>query len=249
MLVCLAEDDPFFQSVIKELVCGAGYEFSGVRSCREFYALKEVPDLYILDINLPDGNGTDLCREIRRVSHTPVLFLTVKDTDADIVEGFAAGADDYITKPFVPAVFRARVSALLRRSAWNGCSKKHFMSGDLKIDLQDRRLFKGENEVPLFPPPGGRISSEIIYRPGSAGVRVANNCAPEASLPDLTRYGTVAKDHFGIGLQLADAILTAHYGSLRFYRNGTYLTAEVSLPVLKGKDAYCSTEGTPAGQQ
>lgn len=73
-------------------------------------------DLLILDINLPDGNGLDLLRALRRESEVPVILLTANDLETDIVAGLELGADDYITKPFSLAVLRARVNAQLRRS-------------------------------------------------------------------------------------------------------------------------------------
>ena len=72
-------------------------------------------DLVILDVNLPDGSGLDLCREIRKSSHVPIIFLTANDLEIDIVTGLESGADDYITKPFSLAVLRARVHAVTRR--------------------------------------------------------------------------------------------------------------------------------------
>lgn len=77
--------------------------------------LKEEPDLIILDINLPDGRGLDLCREIRKTSQVPIIFLTANDMEIDIVTGLETGADDYITKPFSLMVLRARANAVLRR--------------------------------------------------------------------------------------------------------------------------------------
>ena len=72
-------------------------------------------DLLILDINLPDGSGLDLLREVRRTSAVPIILLTASDLETDIVYGLESGADDYITKPFSLAVLRARVNAQLRR--------------------------------------------------------------------------------------------------------------------------------------
>ena len=74
-------------------------------------------DLLILDVNLPDGSGLDLLREVRMASAVPVILLTANDMETDIVGGLESGADDYITKPFSLAVLRARVNAQLRRTA------------------------------------------------------------------------------------------------------------------------------------
>ena len=92
--------------------------------CEQAYSLSEAYDLLdssidliILDINLPDGNGLDFCREIRKTSKVPIIFLTANDMEIDIVAGLETGADDYITKPFSLAVLRARVDAVLRRNS------------------------------------------------------------------------------------------------------------------------------------
>ena len=77
---------------------------------------KEDFDLMILDINLPDGSGLELLREVRQTSHLPIILLTANDMETDIVVGLETGADDYITKPFSLAVLRARVNAQLRRT-------------------------------------------------------------------------------------------------------------------------------------
>ena len=77
---------------------------------------KEKPDAVLLDLNLPDGDGMDFCREIRAVSRTPILMLTARDMETDEVQGLLSGADDYLTKPFSLAVLKARLDAVLRRS-------------------------------------------------------------------------------------------------------------------------------------
>ena len=94
----------------------------GSESVVQAFCLKEARalfddsiDLVILDVNLPDGSGLDLCREIRKSSHVPIIFLTANDLEIDIVTGLESGADDYITKPFSLAVLRARVHAVTRR--------------------------------------------------------------------------------------------------------------------------------------
>ena len=79
--------------------------------------LKREYDLYILDINLPDGNGLSFCERIKRESSRPVIFLTADDTENDMLKGFAAGCDDYISKPFSVAVLRQKILAILKRTA------------------------------------------------------------------------------------------------------------------------------------
>lgn len=98
-------------------------------------------DLIVLDINLPDGNGLDLCRQIRAYSDVPILFLTANDTELDMVSGLENGGDDYITKPFSLAVLRARVNSLLRRGASSNINKNIN-----KIQI-DRFMFDFENMI------------------------------------------------------------------------------------------------------
>ena len=88
-----------------------------IKEAREYF--NNDIELIILDINLPDGNGLDFCREIRKISNVPIIFLTANDLEIDIVSGLESGADDYITKPFSLAVLRARVNVVARRNKSN----------------------------------------------------------------------------------------------------------------------------------
>lgn len=97
-------------------------------------------DLILLDVGLPDGSGLELCREIRRREQVPILFLTANDTELDEVAGLEAGGDDYLTKPFRLAVLRARVAALLRRSAVHGGLL--YRTGELELDFDGMVFLK-----------------------------------------------------------------------------------------------------------
>ena len=90
-------------------------------------------DLFLLDINLPDGSGLEFCRKIRETSEIPVLFLTANDTEEDMLDGFSAGCDDYISKPFPLEVLRKKVQAVLKRTITDGSRIKY---RDLEIDKQ-----------------------------------------------------------------------------------------------------------------
>lgn len=94
-------------------------------------------DLIILDINLPDGNGLDICSEIRKISSVPIIFLTANDMEIDIVTGLENGADDYITKPFSLAILRVRVNAVLRRK---DSSNEKFIGSGFEFDF-DKMVF------------------------------------------------------------------------------------------------------------
>jgi DNA-binding response OmpR family regulator len=94
----------------------------------------EVPDLAILDINLPTGSGFDVCRAIRAKSHIPVMMLTVRGEESDLVRALELGADDYLTKPFSPRTLLARVKALLRRAGME--TGGPMTAGPLSLDLE-----------------------------------------------------------------------------------------------------------------
>ena len=98
---------------------------------------KQKYDLFLLDINLPDGNGLEFCEKIRETSETPVLFLTANDTEEDMLEGFGVGCDDYISKPFSIEVLRKKVLAVLKRS---GVGKFRMKYRDLELDKENKLL-------------------------------------------------------------------------------------------------------------
>lgn len=104
-------------------------------------------DIVILDLNLPDGDGTLLCRKIRDVSNIPVIILTARDLETDEVSGLMAGADDYITKPFSLSVLRARVDAVLRR--FDTKEDNFIKSGLYSLDTGSCKLFKNKAEIPV----------------------------------------------------------------------------------------------------
>ncbi|SCJ27007.1 Transcriptional regulatory protein walR [uncultured Clostridium sp.] len=109
---------------------------------------KEKIDLIILDVNLPDGNGFDFCKEIREKSTIPIIFLTACDMELDIVTGLELGADDYITKPFSLMVLRARVMVALRRLE-NKNSNNKITIDNLILDFDKMEFTKDSNKINL----------------------------------------------------------------------------------------------------
>lgn len=150
MKILVVEDEIIIREELCVLLEEEGYEVEtagtkneGVEKiCRTKY------DLYILDINLPDGNGYDLCRAIRRISNNPVMFLTSNDGEGDIVKGLKMGGDDYIIKPFRIQELQARVMALLRRSLRSN-ENTHYIyhTGELIIDIEQRELFHNNRQL------------------------------------------------------------------------------------------------------
>ena len=137
--IVVVEDDPALASLLSEYLSGHGFSVEVLPRAAD--AVRKItsvrPDLVVLDIMLPDGNGLDLCRELRRSWNGPVLFLTALDEDTDVIVGLELGADDYISKPVSPRVLLARIRALLRRNSGDTASEA-VLIGPLRIDFGSR---------------------------------------------------------------------------------------------------------------
>lgn len=114
---------------------------------------RESPDVVILDINLPDMNGFDVLKELRRFTAVPVIILTVRSQDEDMLRGLEAGADDYIIKPFNYLTLLARVKAVLRRSGRQplATNQSTTLSDRLKIDFVNQKVWLDGQPVRLTP--------------------------------------------------------------------------------------------------
>ncbi|MGS5086496.1 two-component system response regulator CreB [Hydrogenophaga sp. A37] len=121
--ILLLEDEPAIADTLLYTLRNEGFEVTHVRLASEALAAfrAQAPDLAILDVGVPDGNGFDVCRAIRKTSELPIVFLTARSEEIDRVLGLELGADDYVSKPFSPREVCARVRAILRRYA-NGLS-------------------------------------------------------------------------------------------------------------------------------
>ena len=115
-----------------------------------FSADSEAPDLALLEVDLPDMDGFTVCQEIRRFSDVPIVMLSSRSKQADILRGLQVGADDYIIKPLIPMVFLARMKAVLRRSASTPYSTDGvFEYGDLRVDYGETKVTLGDRVVNL----------------------------------------------------------------------------------------------------
>lgn len=143
--VQIVEGNPHLRSLLGWHLQQAGYtvyQSADLHQAREVFQNRQ-PTLVILDSELPDGDGVDFCRWLQQQHQVLILMLSARNSEADIVEGLRAGADDYLTKPFGIQEFLARVAALTRRSR-TSIPPAHLDYGDLKIDLVQRRVrFKG----------------------------------------------------------------------------------------------------------
>jgi DNA-binding response OmpR family regulator len=138
--ILIVDDDADLLALVGFALTQAGYAVVKAADAPEALRLfgLESPDLAILDINLPSGSGFDVCREIRQRSRVPVMMLTVRGEETDLVKALDLGADDYLTKPFSPRTLLARVKALLRRAGME--SGGPMTVGPLSLDLEGLSL-------------------------------------------------------------------------------------------------------------
>jgi DNA-binding response OmpR family regulator len=153
--VLVVEDEVSIASFVSLYLKNAGYSVRTVGSGAEALAHAEAerPDLIVLDLMLPDVDGIEVCRRLRKGSDVPILMLTARDEDVDKIIGLEVGADDYLTKPFNPRELVARVKSILRRSVpeRRAIETKQLKHGDLEIDAGRREVRVAGNEVQLAP--------------------------------------------------------------------------------------------------
>jgi len=154
--ILLVEDDRMLRSLVAENLENEDYDVmsTGLAEKADQYVSQHQFDAIILDLNLPDGNGLDLCKRWRhRQIKSMILILTAKDTEQDMLEGFSAGADDYIVKPYPLSVLLCRIEALLRRSATKQSTAQppQLSLPGFTFDLDARQIFSDESdhEIPL----------------------------------------------------------------------------------------------------
>ena len=125
------------------------------------------PDLVVLDLLLPELNGTEVCRTLRNESEVPIIMLTALSTERDKLNGLDLGADDYVTKPFSPKELAARVRTVLRRTAEDPIYRGPSLveRGELRIDFQQHNVKVGEKDVHLTPTEF-RILATLVREPG-----------------------------------------------------------------------------------
>src|SRR5579884_2101944 len=166
--VLIVDDEPGIRRLIALYLEREGFATSAVGSGAE--ALEAVaarqPALVILDIMLPDVDGWDVCREIRRTSDVPIIMLTAREGDEDKIVGLELGADDYVTKPFVPRELVARAKAILRRARAAPADTGTLMTfGKLSIDTAKREVKLNGEEITLRAKEYDLLA-ELARRPG-----------------------------------------------------------------------------------
>jgi DNA-binding response OmpR family regulator len=153
--ILVVEDETSIASFVAAYLRNAGYAVSTAATAQA--ALVQLagdsPALVLLDLNLPDGDGVELCRRIRKTSDVPILMLTARDEDIDKIIGLEVGADDYMTKPFNPRELVARVKSILRRAApeRRRTDADELQHGELTINAGKREVHVGDDEIRLAP--------------------------------------------------------------------------------------------------
>lgn len=145
--ILLVEDDESVGRAVSFSLEKEGYEVYTARTLTEARRAvhRQYPDIFLCDVNLPDGNGLSLVEEIRRQGDAYIICLTALDQEIDQVIGYGAGADDYVTKPFSLSVLSLKIKAYLER--YSGIKKDCFVSGALEAQLDSMKLFRDGEEI------------------------------------------------------------------------------------------------------
>lgn len=145
--ILLIEDDMDLQQGLSFSLTVAGYQIhtAGTKKAGKQLLTENQYDLIIMDCNLPDGNGFEICREIRKDSDIPILMLTARDTEIDEVQAFHSGADDYMSKPFSLSVLKVRIDNLLRKAQPSDIIKIK----EIALDKNMCKVYKNTEEIPV----------------------------------------------------------------------------------------------------
>ena len=148
MRILLIEDNEAIIMGLEYLLEQEGYQAETARNLKEAYDMveRESVDLLLLDISLPDGDGFDFCKDIKKENDIPVIFLTAREEETEVVKGLDMGADDYIIKPFRNRELISRIKSVLRR---NGKGNRLLQCRDIAIDLETGKVSRGDREIPL----------------------------------------------------------------------------------------------------
>lgn len=176
--ILIVEDDQELNAALRYALEKQSYPVTSAFSIKEAREIctKEHPLLILLDINLPDGEGFGLCRWIKARKEVPVLFLTARDLEEDVLSGYDMGADDYVTKPFSMKILLKKIEAILKRVSQDASSvgtplavreekKRIFDDGYLKIDLDNAKVCANGKDC-CVTPTELRLLKEFILNQG-----------------------------------------------------------------------------------
>lgn len=173
--ILVIDDEEMLTELLSDYFSSMGYRVSiALNSKKAMEMLREQPDIILLDVNMPELDGFELCKRIRNHVTCPILFLSARVTEQDRVNGLRIGGDDYITKPFSMAELEARIEAHLRRDARGRTANQMAASDDLIVDFTQRTVTYKNEEIPfskkefaiiefLIASPGQVFDREHIY--------------------------------------------------------------------------------------
>lgn len=165
--ILVIDDDPNLVKLVRHSLSRQGYKvheaYDGQQGLRKVGSLQ--PDLVVLDIMMPEMNGWQVCRRIREMSDVPIIMLTARVREEDIVRGLECGADDYVTKPFGVKELLARVQAVLRRAALPPPKPVAYSDEYLTVDLEERKVVVNGEPVKLTPTEF-RLLSQLVENAG-----------------------------------------------------------------------------------
>jgi two-component system, OmpR family, response regulator len=167
--ILVVDDDPHIRDVVRFAFEKSGMNISiatdGKEALRQFD--RNVHDLIVLDVGMPEMDGLEVCRQIRKTAETPILFLSARDEEIDRILGLEIGGDDYVTKPFSPRELVARVNAILRRTrnTPQPAESNTFKHGELTIDADSRTASFANKPVALTALEFS-ILRTLVARPG-----------------------------------------------------------------------------------
>ncbi len=170
-VILIAEDDRDIRDLLRLYLEGEGYRVLEAENGAQalILAREQAPDMAILDVMMPEMNGFELTRALRRYSEIPILILSARSQDNDKILGLNLGADDYIAKPFNPVEIVARVKAQLRRALRTGSDV--LTVGDLTLDTASFQLTKGGKQI-LLTPMEYKILALLMRSPGRIFTKV-----------------------------------------------------------------------------
>ena len=149
--ILIIDDDADLSMIITDMLESKGFEVKSAQSSSEgFDVLSQGSfDLILLDINLPDSDGFDVCRQLREVSNVPVIFASARTSETDRITGFDIGGDDYLPKPYSMKELLSRINALLRRTYGSSEKEKSVSFGDICVNITARTVTRGGKTVNL----------------------------------------------------------------------------------------------------
>ena len=165
--VLIIDDDKGLDELVSDYLAGQTYSVrsaeNGKLGLRAMY--ERQPDIILLDVTMPEKDGWETLRRIREISNVPIIMLAARSEEADILQGFALGADDYVTKPFSFAQLSARIHAVLSRSTQENASESRLSAEGLEVDMRLKRVWR-DGQVLALTPTEFKLLVTLMRHPG-----------------------------------------------------------------------------------